>query len=397
MMNLQRPSVQTPVLRSAVFATGIVGLLATGSEAPQTAVAAPREDISSHSTEYQLGGRSQPRSVLNDDLAQTDAAMGELADAVAEALIALDRQILVVKAASINSPDVPLTPPAPVQLASVDPLDVQIGEPNKAMDSIEIVDECLAMEICVDRYLWALYERTLKEDTIKVPERRSVTVKRRGKMVTVTRTFTKLVDQDFGWKDPKAAERVRMSMQDYVIGGMDRSFKLKLFHMLHAAEPAGLSPGITSGFRDDYRQSIASGLKAASNRSYHGGSLRGGYGHGLAADVVSVDGGTRNQRWASSDKLWKWVDANGRGFGIGRPYLGRDPPHVAPVDGEEFARHSHGTKQAASDVKRTKKIEVKKGDVKRADVKKVKRVATRDHSRPVKRPRTVVASKLKAS
>ncbi|HBR47712.1 MAG TPA: peptidase M15, partial [Afipia sp.] len=78
-------------------------------------------------------------------------------------------------------------------------------------------------------------------------------------------------------------------------------------------------------------------------------------------------------------------------------YLGRAPPHVAPVDGEEFARHSHGTKQAASDVKRTKKIEVKKGDVKRADVKKVKRVATRDHSRPVKRPRTVVASKLKAS
>lgn len=395
MMNLQRPSVPTPVLRSAVFATGIVGLLATGSKAPQTAVAAPRKDISSHSTEYQLAGRSQPRSVLNDDLAQTDAAMGELAGAVAKALIALDRQILVAKAASINSPDVPLTQPAPVQLASVDPLDVQIGGPNKAVNSIDIVDECLVIEICVDRYLWALYERTLKEDTIKVPERRGVTVKRRGKMVTVTRTFTKLVDQDFGWKDPKAAERVRMSMQDYVIGGMDRSFKLKLFHMLHAAEAAGLSPGITSGFRDDYRQSIASGLKAASNRSYHGGSLRGGYGHGLAADVVSVDGGTRNQRWASSDKLWKWVDANGRGFGIGRPYLGRDPPHVAPVDGQEFSRHSRGTKQVASDVKTAKKADVKKGDVKRADVKK--RVATRDHSRPAKRSRTVVASKLKAS
>ena len=55
-----------------------------------------------------------------------------------------------------------------------------------------------------------------------------------------------------------------MPMMDYVIGGMDRSFKLKLFHTLHAAEQAGLSPGITSAFRDDYRQSIASGLKAAS-------------------------------------------------------------------------------------------------------------------------------------
>ena len=63
-------------------------------------------------------------------------------------------------------------------------------------------------------------------------------------------------------------------MADYVIGGMDRDFRLKLFHMLHAAEDAGLSPGITSAFRDDYRQSIASGLKAANDRSYHGGSFR---------------------------------------------------------------------------------------------------------------------------
>jgi len=102
------------------------------------------------------------------------------------------------------------------------------------------------------------------EDTIKELERRNVTVKRKGKMVTVARTFTKLVDEDFGWKDPKAAERAGKSMMDYVIGGMDRSFKLKLFHTLHAAEAAGLSPGITSAFRDDYRQSIASGLKAAS-------------------------------------------------------------------------------------------------------------------------------------
>jgi hypothetical protein len=57
-----------------------------------------------------------------------------------------------------------------------------------------------------------------------------------------------------------------------VIDGMDRSFKSKLFYMLYAAEQAGFSPGITSGFRDDYRQSIASGRKARSNMSYHGGS-----------------------------------------------------------------------------------------------------------------------------
>ena len=90
-----------------------------------------------------------------------------------------------------------------------------------------------------------------------------MTVKKKRKTVTVTKSFTKLVDQDFTWTDPKAAEKAGMPMMDYVIGGMDRSFKLKLFHTLRAAEEAGLSPGITSAFRDDYRQSIASGLKAA--------------------------------------------------------------------------------------------------------------------------------------
>ena len=149
-------------------------------------------------------------------------------------------------------------------------------------------------------------------------------------MVTVTRTFTKRVDENFAWKDPKAADRVGMAMMDYVIGGMDRSFKLKLFYTLYAAEQAGLQPGITSAFRDDYRQSIATGLKAATERSYHGGSLRGGYGRGLAADVVSVKGNSRAQRWVSTDKLWKWIDERGKDFGIGRPYLNRDPPHVAP-------------------------------------------------------------------
>lgn len=218
---------------------------------------------------------------------------------------------------------------------------------------LELVGECLVAERCIDQYLFALYERTPKEDTIKETERRKVTVKRKGKLVTVTRSFTRLVDNDFTWKDPKAAERAGMSMIDYVIGGMDKSFKWKLFYMLQAAENAGLQPGITSAFRDDYRQSIASGLKAASDRSYHGGSTRGGYGHGLAADIVSVNGRNRGQRWISTEALWKWVDANGSQYGIGRPYLGRDPPHVGPIDGPEYASRRGGTK--AADVKKRDK------------------------------------------
>ncbi len=384
-MNPRRLStVPAPLLASVILATGVVGLLAAfGLAGTLNTGAAPRKDISvpSLSTEQELAGAPQPGSMLNDDLGQTDVAMAKLslAGAVADASIALNKPEPVVETASTNSPDVPPTEPAPVQVAMANPSDLEPGDGGKAVTSIEIFDECLVVDICVDRYLWALYQRTPKEDTIKELERRNVAVKRKGKMVTVARTFTKLVDEDFGWKDPKAAERAGKSMMDYVIGGMDRSFKLKLFHTLHAAEAAGLSPGITSAFRDDYRQSIASGLKAASNRSYHGGSSRGGYGHGLAADIVSVQGGTRDQRWASSEKLWKWVDAHGKEFGIGRPYLGRDPPHVAPVDGQEYAAHNRGSKHAGS------------------NVKKVKRVAIRDDPSLAKRPRAAAASKMRAS
>jgi hypothetical protein len=234
------------------------------------------------------------------------------------------------------SPQIPPEQEAKTSTASQDP-----GDANLVVDS---ADQCAVLDHCVDHYLWTLYQRAPKEDSIKIQEQRKVTVKKRGKLVAVTKTFTTLADEDFAWKDPEAAEKAGISMMDYVIGGMDRDFKLRLFHMLQAADAAGLSPGITSAFRDDYRQSIASGLKAANDRSYHGGSFRGGYGHGLAADVVSVSGETRVERLTSTQILWKWIDAHGKDFGIGRPYLDRDPPHVAPIDGKEYADHHSGMK-----------------------------------------------------
>jgi hypothetical protein len=270
----------------------------------------------------------------------TDITVAKTYTPVAETdtTVAKDGSKLIVEAGLSDPAPLPEAEMPLVQMASADPSEPLPIEVKKAVALIEIPDECL--DSCIDRYLWALYQRTPKEDSLRVHERRKVTIKRKGKMVTVTRTFSRLVDQDFTWKDPHAAEKFGMPMMDYVIGGMDRSFRTKLFHTLRAAELAGMSPGITSAFRDDYRQSIASGMKAASDRSYHGGSFRGGYGHGLAADVVSVDGATRNQRWTSTEKFWKWIDAHGKEFGIGRPYLGRDPPHVAPIDGREYAAHN---------------------------------------------------------
>jgi hypothetical protein len=195
-----------------------------------------------------------------------------------------------------------------------------------------------------------LYQRTPKLDTIKVVEQKRVKVKKNNKLQTIVENITKLVDEDFTWKDPRAAERAGMPLMEYVIGGMDRTFKLKLYHALRALDEAGLAPGITSAFRDDYRQSLASGLKAAIDRSYHGGSFRGGYGHGLAVDVVSVKGNTRAERSASSEKLWKWIDTNGKEFGIGRPYLDKDPAHLAPIDGKEYADHHRQVPPAVTSI-----------------------------------------------
>jgi len=255
----------------------------------------------------------------------------------------------IVTAALTNSPEVapteaPSKPADETTVASLEPGDVDQAAGSHATSSLEALDQCSAEDACIDRYLWELYQRTPKEDSIRIEQQRKVSVKRKGRMVTVTRTFSTTTDEDFSWKDPKAADKAGMPAADYVIGGIDRNFKLKLFQLLRAADKAGLSPGITSGFRDDYRQSIASGLKAANDRSYHGGSFRGGYGHGLAADIVSVNGATRAQRLTSSDLLWKWVDDHGKEFGVGRPYLDRDPPHVAPIDGKEYADHHPGMK-----------------------------------------------------
>ena len=210
---------------------------------------------------------------------------------------------------------------------------------------LEMPSECPAPEICIDDYLWALYERTPKIDTNKVVEQikiqAKVTIKKKNKSLNVLKStikaITKYVVGNFTWKDPIAAQRAGMSLKDYVIGGMDPDFKVKLYRAIRAMDDAGHMPGITSAFRDDYRQSIASGTKAASDSSYHGGSRRGGYGYGLAADLVSIKGDTRFQRYASSQELWKWIDAHEKELGIGRPYLDRDPPHVAPLDGAEYA------------------------------------------------------------
>ena len=311
-------------------------------------------------------GMPEPTTVLAD-VATADLASPKPIASLAE-VATVDP--MSVKKAAIADPESPETP---VVLASVPAAEALIDgplsdsrpppqremrslgslftsdplkqDPQPAVPPVETPSECPAPQVCIDDYLWALYERTPKIDTNKVVERvkvkAKVTIKKKNKTRTVTKTIIKTniryVLGDFTWKDPIAAKKAGISLKDYVIGGMDPGFKLKLYRALRAMEDAGHMPGITSAFRDDYRQSIASGNKAASDSSYHGGSRRGGYGYGVAADLVSVKGENRSQRYAATQELWKWIDAHEKELGIARPYLDRDPPHVAPLDGAEYA------------------------------------------------------------
>jgi hypothetical protein len=131
---------------------------------------------------------------------------------------------------------------------------------------------------------------------------------------------------DFTWKDSAAAKRIGLSMQTYVIGGMDPDFREQLYHAGRAMDAAGIRWSMLSAFRDDYRQRIASGLKAAAGNSAHGGSARtGGYGHGQAIDITAADG--------NDSAVWRWLDAHGAKYGLYRPLPGADPAHVQPRSG----------------------------------------------------------------
>jgi hypothetical protein len=148
----------------------------------------------------------------------------------------------------------------------------------------------------IDDYLWEVYQRQ--------PVKRDST-------------------GDFSWKDPAAAKRMGLSLEDYVIGGMDAKFRQQLYRAGRAMDAEGIQWSMLSAFRDDYRQRLAEGFKARTGNSLHGGSRRtGGYGHGRAIDITSAEG------WGDAEQVWKWLDVNGSKYGLHRPMPGNDPAHV---------------------------------------------------------------------
>ncbi len=165
---------------------------------------------------------------------------------------------------------------------------------------------CMLDGANVDDYLWELYQKTPKIDS----------------------------HGEFGHKDRIAARRAKVSLRDYVLGRADCGVKKLAYKMLKAAEIEGHEPGVTTFFRDDFRQGmIKKGTRARKGWSFHGGSKRGGI--AFAFDAVSRKGDTRAARLLNSQKFWLWIDEHPE-YKLGRPYKNKDAPHVAPLDGLEY-------------------------------------------------------------
>jgi hypothetical protein len=187
-------------------------------------------------------------------------------------------------------PEVASSVQIPAEAAVLETPERRAAPPQAKRRDADIMEE-------VDRYLWEVYQRkAVKSDS----------------------------SGDFTWKDPAAAKHAGMSMQEYVIHGMDADFREQLYHAGHAMDGQGINWSMLSAFRDDYRQNLASGFKAHVGNSKHGGSRAvGGYGHGQAIDITTADG--------DADTVWHWIDAHGAKYGLHRPIPGPDPAHIQPT------------------------------------------------------------------
>ena len=132
---------------------------------------------------------------------------------------------------------------------------------------------------------------------------------------------------DFTWKDITAAARIGLSVEEYVIGGIDPDFREVLYAVGHAMDAAGVEWTILSGFRDDFRQKMASGLKAKVNNSFHGGSRQ------RADTAMAVPSISPAPTGLTTSKVWRWVDKNGRDLALHRPLKAADPAHMIPQPG----------------------------------------------------------------
>ncbi len=256
----------------------------------QAAIPAPAETTSTVTRVSSLA----PTSVLARGPSEA-ASSAVMKIPVAQQAAPIDRQPVIRVSfaerwtSAMVVPEVAATIQMPAEAARLETPERRAAPAPAKRRDIGMMDE-------VDRYLWEVYQRkAVKSDS----------------------------SGDFSWKDPAAAKHAGLSMQDYVIRGMDADFREQLYHAGRAMDGQGISWSMLSAFRDDYRQNLASGFKAHGGNSKHGGSrATGGYGHGQAIDLTTADG--------DGSAAWHWIDAHGAKYGLHRPIPGPDPAHVQP-------------------------------------------------------------------
>jgi hypothetical protein len=168
----------------------------------------------------------------------------------------------------------------------------------------------------------------------------------------------------FEWKDPAAAERSHRTLKAYVIGGVHPALKEQLKKLFEALENeecmpgVKCKPGITSAFRDDFRQEIATGFKARTGRSMHGGSqVTKGWGDGRAVDVVNVSEPDffNEPKVTASEIMWHHIDRLGPKVGIYRPMPDADPMHLQSM-GLLRSLMESGKRKMDSVIEKTKEV-----------------------------------------
>ena len=177
-----------PIEVEAPLATAMAenGVSVADIERVRAALAEPREMLSPATPPVQTASASTRNTEQNGgEAASSPIEVADVGNVVAA--LAEHREMLPPAAPS-------------VRLASLFTSDVAKEYPKPVVRSVEIVNECLVAEICIDEYLWSLYERTPKVDTNKVTQRVKATVKKKGKTRIVTKTITKYVLGDFTWK-----------------------------------------------------------------------------------------------------------------------------------------------------------------------------------------------------
>jgi hypothetical protein len=84
----------------------------------------------------------------------------------------------------------------PVQIAALTSLDELHHDAKEEPNDTKTADECLTSELCIDQYLWSLYQRARKVDTIKVVEQKKGSIVKKGKLQTIIQKIVKLVRED---------------------------------------------------------------------------------------------------------------------------------------------------------------------------------------------------------